>query len=204
MCAGGLAGCRPIRTIWRRGWPVIANGRRTAARTPRCIPLLVRFHELIESDAGVRMYLERMILEVPPTKQYRKRHLNSVEQMLRLINEVLSMAPEFGDSMVTTPLGAILDWTMGTPSGFAAFRDPRITAMLKDILGAWSEFLCSRDSLYVLNDSPTGWKCAAAREAIGIEQYQHDPKNEHWGFASWNDFSPGASATGSVPWRPGR
>lgn len=32
--------------------------------------------------------------------------------MLRLINEVLTMAPEFGDQAVTLPLGAILDWTM--------------------------------------------------------------------------------------------
>ena len=48
--------------------------------------------------------------------------------------------------------------------------------------------LDSTDSLCVLNDSPSGWKCAAARRAIGIEQYQHDPSDEHWGLASWNDF----------------
>jgi phosphatidylserine decarboxylase len=90
--------------------------------------------------------------------------------------------------MVATPLGAILDWAMGTPAGFAAFRDPRINAMLKKILTAWCEFLDSRDSLYVLNDSPSGWKCAAARRAVGIEQYEYEPDDEYWGFASWNDF----------------
>ena len=37
--------------------------------------------------------------------------------MLGVINEVLTMAPEFGENMVATPLGAILDWTMGTPAG---------------------------------------------------------------------------------------
>jgi phosphatidylserine decarboxylase len=42
--------------------------------------------------------------------------------------------------------------------------------------------------LYVLNDSPTGWKCEAAQRAVGIEQFVHDPKDEHWGFTSWNDF----------------
>jgi hypothetical protein len=42
--------------------------------------------------------------------------------MVRLINEVLTTAPEFGAHMAATPLGAILDWTMGTPTGFAAFR----------------------------------------------------------------------------------
>ena len=28
----------------------------------------------------------------------------------------------------------------------------------------------------------------AARQAIGIEQYQHNPADPHWGFTSWNDF----------------
>ena len=107
---------------------------------------------------------------------------------MRLINEVLTMAPEFGGHMVATPLGAILDWTMGTPAGFAAYRDPRVNAMIKKILNSWCEFLSSGDSLYVLNDSPSGWKCAEARRTVGIEQYEHDPKDEHWGFASWNDF----------------
>ena len=115
-------------------------------------PVLVEFQELIDTDPVVRMYLNQMIDQVPSTKPYRKRHLESVQQMLRLINEVLAMAPEFGEAMVATPLGAILDWTMGTPAGFAAFRDPRINTMLQKILTAWSEFLSSGDSLYVLND----------------------------------------------------
>ncbi|HUH67629.1 MAG TPA: phosphatidylserine decarboxylase family protein [Mycobacterium sp.] len=151
-------------------------------------PAIKEFQELIDSDPVVRMYVHRMVAEVPTTKRYRKNHLNSVEQMLRLINEVLTMAPEFGENPVITPLCAILDWTMGTPAGFAAFRDPRINAMLKKILAAWCEFLDSAASLYVLNDSPSGWKCAAARRAIGIEQFEYDPHDEHWGFRSWNDF----------------
>jgi len=40
----------------------------------------------------------------------------------------------------------------------------------------------------VFNDSPSGWKCAAARRAIGIEQFEYNPADEQWGFASWNDF----------------
>lgn len=152
-------------------------------------PVLVEFQELIDTDPLVRMYLERMIEEVPPGKSYSKRHLQDLPQMLRLINDVLTLAPEFSeDSMVITPLGAIVDWAMGTTAGFAAFRDPRVNAMLKKILGAWCEFLTSRDSLYVLNDSPSGWQSVEAQQAVGMEQYQHDPDDQHWGFASWNDF----------------
>jgi phosphatidylserine decarboxylase len=143
-------------------------------------PVLTEFQELIDTDPVVRMYLNEMITQVPVTKPYRTRHLESVPQLVRLINEVLRMAPEFSeDAMVVTPLGAILDWTTGTSAGFAAFRDPRINAMLKKILTAWCEFLSSPDSRYVLNDSPSGWKSAAAVRAVGIEQFEHDPDDEH-------------------------
>ena len=152
-------------------------------------PVLAEFQALIDSDPVVRMYLSEMIAQVPRNRQYRKRRVESVPQLLQLINEVLTMAPEYNeDAMVVLPLGAILDWTMGTPAGFAAFRDRRINAMLKKILGVWCEFLSSSDSRYVLNDSPSGWKGRAARRAIGIEQYQYDPGDEYWGFTSWNDF----------------
>ena len=152
-------------------------------------PVIQRFQEAIASDAILRLYLEQMIAQVPRDKQYSKRHLDSVPQMLRLINEVLTTAPEFsGDSSVMTPLAAILDWTMGTQAGFSAYRDRRLNQILKDILTAWCEFLSSEDSRYVLNDSPSGWKSAQARETIGIDQYQHDPDEQYWGFTSWNDF----------------
>jgi len=165
-------------------------------------PVLAEFQDLIDTDPVVRMYLERMIAQVPQNRNYRKRHLSSVAQLLRLINEVLTIAPEFGDQAVTLPLGAILDWTMGTPAGFAAYRDPRVNAMLKKILTVWGEFLDSGDSRYVLNTSPTGWKCDAAKRAIGIEQYEHDPDDQYWGFRSWNDFftrrfTPGARPVAS-------
>ncbi|MBV9819568.1 MAG: phosphatidylserine decarboxylase family protein [Solirubrobacterales bacterium] len=152
-------------------------------------PVIEEFQQLIDTDPIVRMCLHQMIEQVPSTKPYRTRHLDSVEQMLRLINELLTMAPEFGEtSIMALPLNAILDWPMGTPAGFAVFRDPRVNAMLKKILTTWCEFLSGRDSLYVLNDSPAGWKCAQARRTVGMGQYEHDPEDEHWGFCSWNDF----------------
>lgn len=163
-------------------------------------PVIEEFRALIDGDPVVRMYLNQMIDQVPAGRQYRNRHLESVPQLLRLVSEVLTMAPEFSaDAMVMLPLGAILDWTMGTPAGFAAYRDRRVNAMLKKILSAWCEFLSSGASRYVLNDSPSGWKCAAARRAIGIEDYQHDPGDEYWGFASWNDFFTRRLAEGARP-----
>jgi phosphatidylserine decarboxylase len=151
-------------------------------------PVVTEFRELLEREPVLRMYVERMIAEVPRSRPYTERHLESVDQLLGLINEVLTMAPEFGDQAVTLPLNAILDWTMATSAGFAVYRDPRINAMLKKILGVWCDFLSSSGSLYVLNDSPRGWKSEAAQRAVGMDQFEHEPDDEHWGFASWNDF----------------
>lgn len=162
-------------------------------------PVTAEFQALIDADPLVRMYIERMIAEVPRNRNYTKRHLSSVEQLLRLIDAVLTIAPEFGDQAVTLPLGAILDWTMGTTAGFAAYRDPRVNAVLKKILTVWCEFLDSPDSRYVLNDSPTGWTSAAAQQAIGIDQYQHDPADTYWGFTSWNDFFTRRFKAGARP-----
>lgn len=151
-------------------------------------PVLAEFQGLADRDPIVRMHVNEMIAQVPRTRKYQDRHLHNFEELLRLINEVLTMAPEFGDQNVTLPLGAILDWTMATSAGFAAYRDPRINEVIRDILTVWSGFLSSEASLYVLNDSPSGWKCEAAQRAVGIDQYQYDPEEEHWGFRSWNDF----------------
>lgn len=152
-------------------------------------PALVELQGLINSDPVLRMYFERMIEQAPPGKDYSQRHLQDVPQLLRLLNEVMTLAPEFSaDSMVITPVNAILDWTMGTTAGFAAYRDPRVNAALKKVLNAWCEFLSGPDSRYVLNDSPAGWKSAEAQQAVGMDQYRHDPDEEFWGFASWNDF----------------
>ncbi len=151
-------------------------------------PVISEFQDLIDSDPVVRMYVHQMIEQVPSFKPYGQRHLESIEQLLRLMNEVLTMAPEYGSEMVSLPLNAILDWTMGTPAGFSAYRDPRINAMFKKILTVWCEFLSSAESLYVLNDSPSGWMSAEAQRAVGIEQFEYDAQDEHWGFASWNDF----------------
>jgi phosphatidylserine decarboxylase len=185
------AGWLPRKQDDLESW-LAGHRERVEARGEQVVlhPVLVEFQELIDGDPLVRMYMNQMIAQVPSTKRYSKRHLESVAQMLRLINEVLTMAPEFGPqgAMVATPLAAILDWAMGTPAGFAAFRDPRINAMLKRILTVWCEFLSSGDSLYVLNESPSGWKSAEAQRTVGMEQYEHDPEDEHWGFSSWNDF----------------
>jgi phosphatidylserine decarboxylase len=164
--------------------------QRVAALGERIVlhPVTVRFKELVEGDPVLRMYAERMVTEAPVGKDYADTPVDSWDELVRMINEVLTLAPEFGDSTASTPLGAILDWPSGTTAGFAFFRDARVNSALKDLLGVWCDFLSSPESRYVLNDSATGWLSEEAKTTIGIEQFEHDPEAEYYGFASWNDF----------------
>jgi phosphatidylserine decarboxylase len=184
-----------VLQAWLHNFKTRADGCKTERH-----PVIQEFADLIEKDPIVRLYFTSMISEVPKSSKYRVRHLNSIEEMLSLINAVLTYAPEFEDSAyVGCPLDAILDWCMGTPAGFAAFRHPAVNAMLKKIIGIWCEYLTSEASLHVINDSPRGWTCAAARARVGMYDFVHDPDDPHWGFKSWNDFftrrlRPGARA----------
>jgi phosphatidylserine decarboxylase len=162
-------------------------------------PAVQAFRDLIEGDPVLRMHAHRMIEQEPRAKGYSEQPVESLDQLLALMDAVLTTAPEFGPAMVATPLGAVLDWTTGTPAGFAFYRDPRVNDALRDVLNAWRDFLDGPESLSVLNDSPSGWMGEQARAAIGIERFRHDPDAPHWGFASWNDFFTRRLAEGARP-----
>ena len=109
--------------------------------------------------------------------------------MLKKINAVLNTAPIYEDSgLVGFPINAILIDTMATTSGYAAFRNEKINDMFKKIINRWAQFLNSEESLYVINETPQGWKCPEAQEKLDMDQYIYDPNDIHWGFKSWNDF----------------
>src|ERR1700745_677139 len=95
--AGWLPGNQEDLEAWLDG-----HRQRVQARgeQPVLHPVISEFQELIDRDPAVRMYVNQMIAQVPSTKAYRKRHLESVDQLLDMINEVLTMAPEFGPAMV--------------------------------------------------------------------------------------------------------
>lgn len=182
--AGWLPADQADLEQWLRGH----RDRALSRPRRRLHPVVEEFRELIASDPVLRMAVTRMVDQVP-RRDYHDRHVESVDQLVVLIDEVLTVAPQYGEStMVMLPLAAILDWTMATPAGYAVYRDERVNRWLARLLGVWSQFLSGPDSRYVLNDSPAGWLGAPARAAIGLEQFQHDPSAEFCGFTSWNDF----------------
>lgn len=121
----GLAGWLPPGQKQLESW-LAGHGERVGGREGQELrPSVAAFKDLIDSDPVVGMLVRRMIEQVPQTRAYRDRHIRDVDHLLALIDGVLDLAPEYGQENVTLPMGAVLDWTMGTPAGFAAYPDQR-------------------------------------------------------------------------------
>lgn len=161
------------------------------------LPVVEEFRDLIESDPEIYMLFHQMFKQVPhrppynrsPTKKPQVRHYR---HMLQLINHIMTEAPEFNESgLVGFPINAILDWSMGTPAGSAAFLNPRVNAQLKKILNEWGKFLGSAESTKVLGTNKRhGWFGEHARKAMPDfdKDFVCDPAKKHHGFESWDAF----------------
>ncbi|MDZ4800184.1 MAG: phosphatidylserine decarboxylase family protein [Bryobacteraceae bacterium] len=155
-------------------------------------PVIKEFQEMIESDPVMLMYFTLMFeqqLSFAPPPDSGDVKIANYRQMLKIINHVLTTAPEFNETeMVGFPINAILDFPMITPAGLSAFASEKVNAMLRKVLKVWTAFLDSENSLYVLNETPTGWLSQAALEKLNINEFIHNPLAPFLGFKSWNDF----------------
>lgn len=173
-------------------------------------PVIREFKEFIEKNTRIYLLASSMFEEVPSKKPYHRdpsghKQIRDYHHMLEVFNHLLTTAPEWSDheysvGMVGTPFNAVLDWPMGTPSGYAFFLDPEVNKMIKKILNTWAKFLGSPESAYVLGNDRIGWfsdhavQDLATVANIGQASYKFedmficDPSKEHWGFKSWDDF----------------
>jgi phosphatidylserine decarboxylase-like protein len=82
-------------------------------------PVILEFQELIESDPVMLMYFTQMFEQQPsfaPPPQSGDMKIRNYHQMLRILDHVLTTAPEFStDGMVGCPINAVLDFPMITP-----------------------------------------------------------------------------------------
>lgn len=141
-------------------------------------PVIQEFKRLIKNDAEINMFFHQMFSEVPKKPPYNKDptgnpQVKNYHQMLRLVNCIMTKAPEFNETgLVGFPINAILDWSMGTTGGYAAFLNDKVNQQFKKILDEWGTFLKSEDSRYVLNDHPkTGWFGEDARKRCHALQW---------------------------------
>ena len=143
---------------------------------------------MLESNPVEEQYMNTMITSIP-RKYKSKNPPKSLDQLFQQLNNVLTVAPEFNKTaLVGTPLSAILIWTMGSPEGFAAYRNDKINAMFGEVLAEYKKFLDSPASRYVLNTTKSGWFGKEAGKKVDMSEYIHDPKKPYYGFKSWNDF----------------
>jgi phosphatidylserine decarboxylase len=159
-------------------------------------PVVQEFHDLINNDAVVRMNFTKMIDQVPGYYSEKNPdgtdahgfYLDSIDEMLEMIDYILGTAPEYNDTdLVGFPINTILNWTMGVPAGAAAFRNEKVNAMFKKILAVWTDFLNSEQSVYVLDPETGSWRSQEALDQLKMEQYLADPAGE-WPYQSWNEF----------------
>ena len=114
-------------------------------------PVIEEFKNLIENDPEIYMLINQMFEQIPKKSPYNKNPIGKSQvrdypHMLNLINAILTTAPEFNKTgLVGFPINAILDWAMGTQSGFAVFLNAKVNAQLKKILNEWAK-MCIRDS----------------------------------------------------------
>ncbi|WP_321777483.1 phosphatidylserine decarboxylase family protein [Sulfurimonas sp.] len=150
------------------------------------------FKHSINEDPVIRMYINQMIQQVSSHYKLHPEpnvYLQSVDEMLYLINDALRMAPEYNKSdLVGCRINSILNWTMNVPAGFAVFRNERMNELFRKVLDDYTTFLNSEASLSSLNDGPNGWKSAEAKKKLNMDQYIYNPNDKFWGFKSWNDF----------------
>ena len=160
-------------------------------------PVIEEFKSLIENDAEIYMFFNQMFEQVPKKPPYNKSptgkpQVRDYHLMLRLINAIMTKAPEFNKTgLVGFPINAILDWSMGTSGGFAAFLNDKVNYQLNNVLNEWGRFLGSKDSCYVLNEDPhRGWFGKDAKEAMPNfdKEFVCDPSKPHHGFNSWDNF----------------
>ncbi|RAH86033.1 hypothetical protein BO86DRAFT_415550 [Aspergillus japonicus CBS 114.51] len=162
---------------------------RTENSSQQLHPTVREFGDLIENRPHLRMLFALMSQDVPQGPRYL--HDLSGRPQIRDYRHMLRAG---------IPLSALLNWPMGTQSGFAALLDPEVNAMIKKILGTWGENLQSPDSIHVLGSAPTDWfgptGLADLTEVanIGHTNYAFDEiliangTVPYRGFQPWDDF----------------
>jgi phosphatidylserine decarboxylase len=194
------------------------------------IPPIQNLKDLVNGDPALKLQAKMMFKEA--IKMRKKTPLGTPElknfdEFLELLNAIMLKEPEFLEckndktgalspcGLLGFPINALLNWPMGTPSGYQFFSNHLVNAQFKVILGHWSKHLSSPASREVLvhNDPKSdpqvvAWlnetakkevvKTAceglpeAERKACEQQRFQDifkcTPSDPYYGFISWDDY----------------
>ncbi len=175
----------------------VKEQKRKLKKGAKLHPAIREFKLVIDTDPEVNMFFYQMFNQVPDfppfsTDPTGNPQIQDYNEMLELINAIMTTSPEYNSSgLVGFPINAILNWSMGTPGGFAAFLNDKVNVQFKKVLNQWGVFLQSPESRYVLNDGPNGWFSPDALADMGgnfARDFVCDPTLPHYGFTSWDNF----------------
>ncbi|KAF5364361.1 hypothetical protein D9756_001112 [Leucocoprinus leucothites] len=174
--------------------PAFANAAWIEKRQNPPHPAIVEFQDFIESNPEIRTGFTNMFLQIPNTTEYKydptglQLQVRDYPTMLSRMNDILTTAPKFGDSAIPFPIHTIVFWPMCTEAGLTMFRNDKVNEHLRNILKTWATFLSTGDSRSTLNNGTYGW---LSEKAVGpnlCDMFVCDPKQEYYGFKSWDDF----------------
>lgn len=163
-------------------------------------PVIQEFQDLIENDPTIYMLFHQMFNQIPNKPPYnedptRRPQVRNYVLMLLCFNKIITTAPEYqkDTGLIGFPINAIIDWPMGTPSGFSAFLNDKVNAQVAKMLNVWAGFLDSPESTYVLSDDPiNGWFGAEAMAEDQMKNFNTTfvckPSEPYHGFTSWDHF----------------
>ena len=156
-------------------------------------PLIREFKEYVDRDPTLHMQYTQMFTEVTESQTpIDTPQVQSYQVMFLLVNYImLGWAPRYNDyGLVGFPINVILNWSMGTVNGYAAFLHKGANEYWMKVLNKWGEFLKSDRSRYVLNKAPWGWFGKPAQDAMPDfeKEFECNPHAPHHGYKSWDDF----------------
>lgn len=129
-------------------------------------PVLEEFQEVIGRHPELQRLGNAMFTEVPKRPPYNetpdgKPSIHNFSDFLVVLDHIIKQGPEFSNkqdpptapSVIGFPINAILDWPMGTISGYDLFLSPIVNTQVHDVLSQWAKYLASPTSQGVLG----GW-----------------------------------------------
>lgn len=173
-------------------------------------PSLRSFQSLVNGNPKLKKLADDMFIEASthyPEDPAGNYAIRDFEQFLHSLNIIITSGPEWYNiqqpdtamGMIGFPINTLLNWPMGTTSGYKFWLLPQVNEQMGKILKTWGKLLASPASTSCLNKQ-NGWLSPVARELLaakandGITKYSFeqlfvcDTEAPHYGFDSWDDF----------------
>lgn len=165
-------------------------------------PSLAKFQQIVVDSPYLLKLANDMFTEASnkyPQDPVGNCAIKSFDEFVAVLGLVIQSGPEFyyktepetAMGLIGFPINALLDWPMGTVSGYEFFLQQEVNDALRDVLNSWGTFLGTPESEACLD----GWLSEKAQDLIAGAGHTFqqlfvcpDPSDKHLGFKSWDAF----------------